>query len=462
MSPSVIRSLIGSTSVAACLLLAPGVGADINPWIAAELYDPGKWDTAGPQTATPWLHPFGWTPGQEWGVLSGRLGSATAFTGSWGGLRDDLVKQGFSFVAAYKGQPMWNTGGVDEGSSYLGNLHLGAYFDLQRLVDWNGGFFKIAADWKGGDKGLTPDYIGNEFPVQTSTGPNATRLLHLAFGQQLFDNNAELAVGRIVTGEDFATIRLACTSLNQAICGNPIAGNRSISFPTYPFAVWGGRLKIQPGSDWYAQVGTYLVYPNFRDRDHHGVYFGAPSGSGMLTLGEYGKMVGSRAGESGLPGIYKLGGYYDGERVTEQATGEPVWGTWGVYGMAQQMLYAEDEEHREGLSGWLALSYAPPDRNRMDFMAAGGLSYVGLIPGRPNDALSFISAYGQYSDDLRDRQRTLGDPTQSNEVLLELNYRVQLAPWIYLQPDIQYIVRPAGRADVDNAFAFGFALGFVL
>lgn len=462
MSTFCFRSIFRSVSVLTCLLTAPSVRADINPWIAAELYDPAKWDTAGPQTATPWLHPFTWTPGQEWGVLSGNIGTASAFTGSWGGKRDELVKQGVSFAAAYKGQPMWNvSGGEETGSSYLGNVYAGAYFDLQRLMDWNGGFFKISADWKTGDRGLTLDSIGNEFPVQTSSGVNATRLLHLAFGQQVLDNKAELAVGRIVTGEDFATIRLACSSLNQAICGNPIAGNRSISFPTYPFAVWGGRFKYQPGSDWYGQVGTYLVYPGFRNPDDHGVNFGAPSGSGMLTLGEYGHMIGSRGGGSGLPGLVKLGGYYDAERVTEQATGQPVWGTWGLYGMGEQMLYAEDGSHREGLSAWLALSYAPPDRNRMDFMAAGGLSYLGLIPGRSNDALSFISAYGQYSDDLQDYQRAQGDPTQSSEVLFELNYRTQLAPWIYLQPDIQYIVRPRGRADIDNAFVVGFALGIV-
>ncbi len=444
------------------LVLIVELKADINPWIAAEQYDPGKWDSAGPQTATPWLHPPTWTPGQAWGVLSGNFDRASAFSGSWGGLRDDLVQKGISFVGAYKGQPMVNTGGEDQGTSYLGNAHLGAYFDLQRLMDWNGGFFKVSIDWKHGDDGLTPEYIGNEFPVQTATGPSATRLLHFAFGQQLFDNNAELAVGRMVTGEDFATLRMACTSLNQAICANPIVGNRSISFPSYPFSVWGARLKSQPGSEWYAQAGTYLVYPDFRDPDDNGINLDAPDGSGLLTLGEYGRLVGSRSGSGGLPGIYKFGGYYDGERVTEQQTGEPVWGTWGIYGLAQQMFYAEDETHREGLTGWLALSYAPPDRNRMDFMAAGGLSYQGLIVERPYDATSFIIAYGQYSEDRQDRQERLGEPTQNSEVLLELNHRIQIAPWIYVQPDVQYIIRPRGRSDIDNAVVMGFAIGFIL
>ncbi len=57
---------LGRAFMAAVLLaLACGVRADINPWIASEIYDPKKWDSAGPQTASPWLHPPTWTPDQE-------------------------------------------------------------------------------------------------------------------------------------------------------------------------------------------------------------------------------------------------------------------------------------------------------------------------------------------------------------------------------------------------------------
>ena len=438
------------------LAVAYNVCADINPWIAATNYDPKKWDTAGPHTATPWLHPPPWTPDQEWGVLSGRITDSTAITGSWGGLRDRLVTEGVSFAAAYMGQPAGNpVGGERQGTTWLHDVSFGAFFDLKRLMDWKGGFFIASFDWKSGDElGLTPEYIGNQFPVQLATGENAVRLVHLAVGQELFDNDAELVAGRIITGEDFATIRLACTSLNQAICGNPIAANQSISFPTFPSAVWGVRLKVKPGSSWYAQTGAYLVYPDFRNPDDNGMNFGAPDGSGVLALGEFGTIVGHPRGKPGLPGKYKFGGYYDGEELQNLKTGQPQRGTWGIYGLAEQMLYAEDDNYNEGLSAWLALSYAPPDVNRILFMAAGGLSYQGLLPDRPRDALSFITAYGSYSRDLT--------TNQSSEVLLELNYRAQIAPWLFLQPDVQMIIRPRGRSDIPNALVIGFALGFSL
>lgn len=446
------------------LTMAYSVNAGINPWIAADSYDPKKWDTAGPQTATPWLHPPTWTPDQKWGVLSGRISDATAITGSWGGTRDRLVEKGVSFVGGYLGQPAANpVGGEQEGeSSWLNNVSLGTFIDLKRLMDWEGGFFLADFAWKSGGDGLTSKAVGNQFPVQLSSGEDATRLVHLALGQELLNNTTEIAAGRIITGEDFATIRLACTSVNQAICANPIAGNQSISFPTYPYGVWGARLKVKPGSSWYAQTGAYAVYPEFRDADDHGVRFNLPDDAGVLALGEYGYIVGRHRGEAGLPGKYKVGGYYDSEQLPDLKTGRTERGTWGIYGLAEQMIYAENEKYDKGLSIWLALSYAPPDLNIIQFMAAGGLSYKGLFPGRTNDALSFISAYGRYSSDLRDSQKTIGEPKQSSEVLFELNYRAQITPWLFIQPDIQAIIRPRGRSDVDDALVIGFAIGFSL
>ncbi len=455
------KLLMALITASLTLVITNYVYADINPWIAVDSYDPKKWDTAGPQTATPWLHPPTWTPDQDWGVLSGRISDSTAITGSWGGARDRLVKKGVSFVGGYLGQPAANpVGGEREGeTSWLNNVSLGAYLDLSRLLDWKGGFFLADFAWKSGGDGLTPKAIGNQFPVQIFDGDDATRLVQLAVGHELLDNNAELAVGRIITGEDFATIRLACTSLNQAICGNPIAANQSISFPTYPYGVWGARLKVKPGTRWYTQIGAYVVYPDFRDPDDHGVRFDPPDDAGVLALGEFGYIVGSHRGAPGLPGKYKIGGYYDGEKLKDQRTDEPERGTWGIYGMAEQMLYAEDDKYNEGLSAWLSLSYAPPDLNIIEFMAAGGLSYKGLFPSRTKDSLSFISDYGRYSSDLRANQRTQGEPAQRSELLFELNYRAQITPWLFFQPDVQVIIRPRGRSDIDDALVIGFALG---
>ena len=128
------------------------------------------------------------------------------------------------------------------------------------------------------------------------------------------------------------------------------------------------------------------------------------------------------------------------------------------------MLYTEDDTYLQGLSSFLALSFAPEDRNIITFMAAGGLSYQGLIPGRSSDAIAFIAAYGRFSDDLPRGTRESGAllPKQTYELLLELNYRIQIFPWLFIEPDVQVIINPDGRREIDDALVIGFAIGTLL
>lgn len=429
--------------------------ADINPWIKATQFNPAKWDTAGPETATPWLHPGTWTPGQHWGWFSGDL-QAPNVLGSWGGFRDHLELTGISFSAAYSGQFAANPiGGVTPGgASWIGSWNVGTFVDFSRLLDVEQRFyFTTSFNLGTGTVGLSPNNIGNHFPVQVSSSGEAgpsTRLVHFAGGAQLFDNTTELVGGRIITGEDFATLATACTSLNQGICGNPIAGASSINFPTYPNAVWGGRLKVKPGNSWYAQTGAYLVYPTLGDPSEHGLEFGAPDGSGVIGISEVGLNVGKRASHSGLPGTYKVGGYFDTERLTDLQSGSSERNTWGIYAMGEQMLFSANDSYSRGLWAWLALSYAPPDLNEITFMAAGGLSYVGLFDSRPNDSLSLIATTGVFSEHL---------PGQNAETILEVNYRAQIQPALYVQPDLQFVHNPDGKSSIDDALVLGLSVG---
>ena len=43
-----------------------------------------------------------------------------------------------------------------------------------------------------------------------------------------------------------------------------------------------------------------------------------------------------------------------------------------------------------------------------------------------------------------------------------MNYQFQLAPWIFVKPDVQYVINPAGISDVDDALVIGFAIGMTI
>jgi carbohydrate-selective porin OprB len=40
-----------------------------------------------------------------------------------------------------------------------------------------------------------------------------------------------------------------------------------------------------------------------------------------------------------------------------------------------------------------------------------------------------------------------------------VNYRVQIAPWVFVQPNVQVIINPDGRSSIDDALVLGFAMG---
>lgn len=459
--------VVTTTLVALALAtLGPGgARADINPWMVSSVFEPDRWDSGGKYTATPWLHPPPYEPDMGWGMLdpgtaieTGNWKKMSGFTGSWGGARSKLQEIGLGFSSAYFGQLAANpVGGQREGgTSWRGDLAAAVFVDLERVAGWERTFFTVSANWKAGNPTLSLEYVGNELPTQLDAfdDPNAIRLVHLALSKQLFDNSAELILGRLITGEDFATIRLACTSLNQALCGNPLAANRNIDFPTFPNSVWGGVFKVKPERDWVALAGSYLVYPNFRERTDQGVYFSAPEGSGALTLGQFEYLTGRAPDSTVKRGRYLVGGYYSTEKQNKfRDSAEPeVRGWYGFYAMGEQAVWSPDGSNR-GVSLWTALSWAPPDQNKIQFMGTGGVLWQGIFSGRPNDGLAVLGAYASWSHRV---------PDTTGEVLLEANYRFTLTPWFWIEPDIQGVLNPSGSSAIKDALIIGFGMGFVL
>jgi carbohydrate-selective porin OprB len=153
-------------------------------------------------------------------------------------LRDDLLQRyGVSVLGSYLGQFTANPSGRQEqGESYKGDLGLGLFLDLKRLISWKGGYFATSFSFKNAGKSLSSDYIDNQFGVQVSgrDDDGAARLVHLALGQVFWNDKAELVAGRLLTGDDFATVPLACTSGIRPFAATPSPPIRASPFPPIP------------------------------------------------------------------------------------------------------------------------------------------------------------------------------------------------------------------------------------
>jgi porin len=73
-----------------------------------------------------------------------------------------------------------------------------------------------------------------------------------------------------------------------------------------------------------------------------------------------------------------------------------------------------------------------------------------LIPSRDN-VVGVAIGYEHLSDNAQDNE---GRSTPGYEIVLETTYQIELATWLSLQPDVQYVMHPSGT-NIPNALVLG-------
>jgi porin len=410
---------------------------------------------AGPVAAgneTPWMHPES-SPDHD-----------DPLTGNWGGRRTELENvYGLFVLGSYTAEVAGNpVGGRTQGVKYTHDARLTLVADLEKLVGVPHTRFIASASNRAGES-LSKENIGNVYQVQQLFGGQTTRLVHLALGMELFDDRLDIVAGRLNGLDDFAASPLYCNAQNLAFCGNPLSIPVDVNISSHPNTAWGFRARWAPDPAVYVMGGTYNTRAGFRANRFHGVDFSIRDDSGVIGIGEVGvhpHRIGPTGLFTSLPGNYKVGGYWDTEPRTNFDTGHLERGTGGFYAAFDQMLWQEpDTNPPQGLSLWTAFHWAPSDMNAQDRFFSWGFVYTGLVPGRDRDVAGFYGAYGHFSADQRSAQRRAGQPGQVYETVLELNYRINLLPWFYLQPDIQGIINPGAAHRIDDALVFALQFG---
>jgi porin len=378
-------------------------------------------------------------------------------TGGWDGARQRLVKAGITPQANYTTDLLANPiGGAKQGFAYAGNLEASLQFDLEKLLGVKGSSFFTAASWASGQD-LSATKVANLFTVSQVFAGQSVRLAQMYFAQDLLEKRLNLAVGCLSTGDDFATSDLSGNYVNAAVSGNPFSLSLNApSFSSDPVASWGLRAIAKPAKGLQLTAGAYDADPKVGEDDQNGVDFTLNPEHGVLVIAEAGYRHGHDDGDLGLPGTIKFGGYYDSSRYESFSDpGDERKGNYGLYGLLDQMVYREGGAGSDqGLTPWATLTLAPSQEvNSLPLFGAGGLVYQGLFPGRDDDTTNFGVYYGRFSDDL---------PDQSFETVVEINHQFQLAPWLYVTPDFQYVFRPNGSDDEPDAAVIGVEMGIGL
>ena len=216
--------------------------------------------------------------------------------------------------------------------------------------------------------------------------------------------------------------------------------------------------------------------PSTPTSNPHGVSF--PLDVGTLAIAElqyaYGSSAQGKANADGpLPGIYKIGAWYDSYKFDDQQTdiiglplasrlsnGTPAarHGNFSLYGVADQMIWRSKDDASRTLNVFVRPMFTPyQDRNLVSASINAGFALHAPLPGRDNDAFGVemgtvwaSSGASGFDRQMQFSQPSVYTPIRSSETFLEATYQFQILPAWQIQPDVQYFINPGlGIANPD-------------
>ncbi len=396
-------------------------------------------------------------------------------TGEWMGARPMLCDCGIEIFGGYTVEVWGNTtGGIKTGSVYTGLMNFGAEVDLEKTSGWKGAKVKTTWLWLSG-RDASEDLTGNFLTVSNIAGSNTLRMFELWFQQNLVDDKISLRAGQLAADAEFLISDYSGLFINGTF-GWPAAAYMNIPSggPAYPMGTLGARLALNP-VDWFTFQSAVFQGNVFEQNvNRHGFRWRLDAETGYTFLNEAQFRWNHREEETGLPGQFKAGAWFQSGSSADALAESTGSGNSGFYAILDQMLFRESGEaeccDKDGKSfkspvrvskpdqglGWFGrVSFAPADRNFTSLYFDTGLSYKGLIPTRDNDTVGIGFGYAQLSNGARNSLAADGSEPAGAEMVLEFTYQAQITRWLVVQPDLQYIINPGGANDLNNAFVVG-------
>jgi porin len=407
--------------------------------------------------------------------------SRTTLLGDAFGVRSYLGRYGISLGLTETSEVFGNaTGGIRRGATYNGLTIMSLGLDTQKAFGWDGGTFNVSALQIHG-RNLSAENLGN---LNTSSGiqaTRATRLWELWYQQSFLDGRLDVKLGQQSLDQEFIGSQGASLFINTMM-GWPVVPSYDLyaGGPAYPLSSLGVRLRARLTPQVTGLIGVFDDNPpggpfyddsQVRGASQSGTRFNTRTGA--LIIGELqfavnqpaeGQVV--REGQSqGLPGVYKIGGWYDTAKFYDQridtaglsladpdSTGLPRFRrkNWSIYGTADQTVWRPDPDEPMSLGVFARIMGAPGDRNLVSLGVNAGVVLRAPFKGRDNDSVGLAYGYAGVgrSASLLDKDAVLqsGVPgsARSGESFIELTYQYQVAPWWQVQPDFQYIFLPGG------------------
>lgn len=331
------------------------------------------------------------------------------------------------FEASYVGDVVGNLrGGIKTGAKYLGLANMAMSVNTENAGWWRGGeFFVKGASTHGSSP--TERLVGDFQTLSNIDGGNHTFLFELWYKQAI--GNVELKFGLQDLNAEFANSDNGALFINSSF-GIPSVIPDNVPAPVFPLTAVGLSLQwnVTEFLGWKGIVYGGQVY-DFDDNEYN-VRWNINPNDGVLAVTEF-----NITPECGSTCVYKVGGYYfdNGSDSDDDYN-------YGFYFIGDQTLWSGGSKR---LDLFAQAAVSPKNRNSHNYYLGGGLNLYGLFDKRGENCLGLAVAHAGFDDS-----------EFRHETVIEACYKAAFLEHFYLQPDLQYIISPAGgETDARNAFA---------
>ena len=248
-----------------------------------------------------------------------------------------------------------------------------------------------------------------------------------------------MRVGLLDLNADFDSTDPASLFINSSHGIGPDLSRSGLDGPSiFPVSGFGGRLTWNVSDKLTVKSAVFDGVAGDPARSHAFVAERAAGSDGMLGIGEVdGKLTDE---------LTLMAGAWSYTRALQPAllpdrSGEPG---RGVYAAVSTSTPKD-----AGWAWWVRAGLADPHAQIVRGYLGGGVIYKGVL-GRENDRVGFAIARAAISNDARWAERL-----PRAETTFEASYQAKLGESFAVQPDVQYVVDPAGRAGRSNALVVG-------
>ena len=324
----------GSLWACVALGVAVAAGAVVGDAVAASAQTPGVSSPTTTSSPAAPLNPNAQpAPNTGDAFLDGVL-SQSNLLGDMGGARSWLAARGITYGINETSEVLGNpTGGIRTGIDYDGLTLASVGLDTDKAFGWAGGTFNASAFSIHG-RDLSTDDLDD---LQTASGIEAersVRLWELWYDQATRDGDADIKIGQQSIDQEFMTSTYTSLFINT-VMGWPALPSYDLyaGGPAYPLSSLGVRLRASSGP-LTGLIGVYDDNPpggpfddddQLRGAERTGTLFNLDTGA--LIIGELqfahdlpstGQNVKPGATAGGLPGILRIGAWFDTGQFPDQ------------------------------------------------------------------------------------------------------------------------------------------------